>query len=92
MSIPVLSELGLINWLEKKDPKETYDYSSHCSCLGAQYLHAHGLGYGPKDGHEIPSVFGPSFDRTNFRHRLEKIAVVEPCTYGGALARARMKL
>ena len=85
MSIPVFSVHGFINWAERQDPKTTYAYLNTGHCLGAQYCHAHGLGYGLKEGMPIPTVCRNG----SFREKLEYIASKQPHTYGAALARAK---
>ncbi len=73
-------------WLETRDPKVRYRYDNISGgCMAAQYCHAHGLGYGSREGFRVP-VANP---RGNFRAQLEYIAAAPPHTYGAALVRTK---
>ena len=85
MSYNVMSKQGMIAWLKKQPPEGTYQYWNRTSCFGAQYCHAHGLGYGLAEGVRVPNA-NPN---GNFHERLEYISARFPHTIAAALARAK---
>jgi len=65
---------GLVAWLEKQDPSQTYDSSNHKACLVAQFCKTIGVDDPPLtlqgdiaeiafSGKEIPCTFGDALER-----------------------------
>lgn len=89
---------NFINWLETKDPKDTYRYDSVCDCLLSQYMQAQGFPLAEHFGMNHYSLTGSVNDvRTDMPMVFREIAAGvpaeqmagAPCTFGEALDRAR---
>ena len=79
------SLVGLIRWLESKQPKGKYPYANPHWCLSAQFSKAAGrkqFAYGVLPAER--RYKGEPFEET-----LERIAFGLPHTFGGALGRAK---
>lgn len=80
---------GLVAWLEKQNPRKTYDYwACNGECLYGQYMASFGISWdesGGKDSDRTP--------RGTFCSRVyESVAALMPFTFGAALERAREQL
>jgi hypothetical protein len=80
VAINPLTLEALISWLEKFPPEKTYDYMSVRWCLAARYNHS------IKRKYEVSTT---PWRTVSFDDKLEYIALVNPPTFGAALARAR---
>lgn len=88
----VMSMESLVDWLEKKPSKETYEYCDHRGCLVAQYLTEQG--YQNVFAYSMGSFSHGRIDEYNdakFPKAFDDVAVVEPRTFGAALGRAKAK-
>lgn len=82
---PVISALGLLQWLETKPPAVHYDFHN-CDgeCLLAQYLTENGVDWSSK--------YVPLADAKAGKSHLGRIACEVPWTFGDALQRLKSAL
>lgn len=75
---------SVIAWLEKQPPQESYQWIFPQHCLMGQYFRAMGV---PED-----DIRDRSLASTSEGSPLNKVALIDPFTFGAALKRARAAL
>lgn len=80
----IFSNARLVAWLEKKPRDGTYDYTSGCSCLIAQYLGEMGM-----DVSVGATTYNCGFAYHPLPANWNYVAATNDWTYGAALERAR---
>lgn len=89
--IDPISVAGLIEWLEKQDPKQRYDFvNCNGGCLiGLYYTAILGANFlSHPDRPTFADVFGPRGSNVR-RQGYGDVAATRPYTFGAALERAR---
>ncbi len=85
MSRNIFDLPGLIGWLEREDPVQSYSLWWKPTCLLGRYFGAHGM---PPSGRWY-DAFSYGGVRLHRFHLLVRVVCAEPQTYGAALERAR---
>lgn len=81
------SLVSLIDWLETKNPDQSYTYCSSTKCLCAQYYRAKGYWFIQMSAFYF---FHGFFESTRLPDGFNLIAAQKPHTFGAALQRARV--